>query len=89
MRADHFPSALSLRDVLNQIRTARRILPVVRPQPCIALAGTGPNRNPYVSHLSTLYSQSRRSTTQARVVWTNSASSRMSIPRWIARIRVF
>lgn len=65
-RAQRFPSADSLRDALNRIRTARRILPVVRPHPSVALAGTGPNRNPYVSHLITLYSQSRRSNAGTR-----------------------
>lgn len=65
-RAQRFPSAISLRDALNQIRTARRILPLVRPQPRVALGEAGPNRNPYVSHLITLYSQSRRSNAGTR-----------------------
>jgi serine/threonine protein kinase len=65
-RAQRFHSAVALRDALNQIRAARRILPVTRPEPSVVLAGVGPNRNPYVSHLITLYSQSRRSNAGTR-----------------------
>jgi serine/threonine protein kinase len=65
-RAQRFHSAVALRDALNQIRAARRIQPVSRPEPSVVLAGVGPNRNPYVSHLITLYSQSRRSNAGTR-----------------------
>lgn len=60
-RAQRFPSALALREALNPIRAARRILPIAQPHPTIALSGTAPNTNLYVSHLITLYSQSHRS----------------------------
>jgi serine/threonine protein kinase len=64
-RAQRFSSAVALRDTLNKIRTARRILPV-RQEHAVVLAGAGSNRNPYVSHLITLFSQSRRSNAGTR-----------------------
>ncbi len=60
-RAQRYASALALQEALEQVRAARRLLPAAAPHPSIALAGAAPNTNPYVSHLITLYSQSRRS----------------------------
>lgn len=67
-RAERFTSANEFRDLLLQVRHARRVQAV---SPAVAVAvGNGAtgslNTNPFVSHLLTLYSQSRRSNAGTR-----------------------
>ncbi|HMQ11868.1 MAG TPA: protein kinase [Candidatus Competibacter phosphatis] len=73
-RAERFGSALEFRAALSEVRHARR--PTRMPSPALTptgeRAGNGtvapaePNTNPFVTHLLTLYSQSRRSNAGTR-----------------------
>lgn len=70
-RAERFNSATEFRDALMQVRHARRraqATPPVSLAGAVAPGGVGgrPNTNPFVSHLITLYSQSRRSNAGTR-----------------------
>lgn len=71
-RSERFTSAVEFRDVLTQIRHARRrvqVIPPVGVAGVVAASGGAvatPNTNPFVSHLITLYSQSRRSNAGTR-----------------------
>jgi len=72
-RAERFTSAIEFRDALSQVQHARRRVapsPFVGPGASEAKDGDGsgtlPNTNPFVSHLITLYSQSRRSNAGTR-----------------------
>jgi serine/threonine protein kinase len=69
-RAERFTSAIEFRDALMQVRHARRRVQVIQPvtgaMGAIAGAEIAPNTNPFVSHLITLYSQSRRSNSGTR-----------------------
>lgn len=69
--AERYTSAIEFRDALMQVRHARRRVQVVQPVSVtgtVASDGSGgiPNTNPFVSHLITLYSQSRRSNSGTR-----------------------
>lgn len=71
-RAERFGSALEFRDALAEVRHARR-MQVVGRAAVASVTGTGntaltstPNSNAFVSHLLTLYSQSRRSNAGTR-----------------------
>lgn len=71
-RADRYHSALEFRNALSDIRHARRIQAVSLTAELTASSGNGastksaPNSNAFVSHLLTLYSQSRRSNAGTR-----------------------
>lgn len=72
-RAERFGSAIEFRDALAEVRHARRIqtlsLAAVAQAASsgqAALAVSAPNTNAFVSHLLTLYSQSRRSNAGTR-----------------------
>ncbi len=72
-RAERFTSAIEFRDALMQVRHARRRMPVNQPVVStidVTAASDNPtaipNTNPFVSHLITLYSQSRRSNSGTR-----------------------
>jgi hypothetical protein len=87
-RAERFHTAVDFRDALAEVRHARRVqtvslaamvTAVSSGQP--ALAESAPNTNAFVSHLLTLYSQSRRSNAGTRA-WTRLGSLPMWTPRW-------
>ncbi|UQA57107.1 methylation-associated defense system protein kinase MAD6 [Polyangium aurulentum] len=71
-RADRFSSALELQNALANVPSARRAVPVVDVSSSWESAGIGPdgptppNTNPYVRHLLTVYSQSKRSNAGTR-----------------------
>lgn len=72
-RAERFASATDFRDALTEVRHARRVQTVSLAAMAAAassgsavLAGSAPNSNAFVSHLLTLYSQSRRSNAGTR-----------------------
>lgn len=71
-RADRFSSALDLTNALAIVPRARRAVPVVDVSSSWDTAGIGfdgtipPNTNPYVRHLLTVYSQSKRSNAGTR-----------------------
>ncbi|KPD17346.1 hypothetical protein ADM96_19465 [Burkholderia sp. ST111] len=72
-RAERYHTALDLRDALAEVRHARRIQTVsltamerVAGSGVAALSQSVPNSNAFVSHLLTLYSQSRRSNAGTR-----------------------
>lgn len=73
-RAERFTSAIEFRDTLMQVRHARRRTLATQPAGMAGVAGAAasgglgatPNANPFVSHLITLYSQSRRSNAGTR-----------------------
>jgi serine/threonine protein kinase len=72
-RAERFASALEFRNALIEIRHARRIQAIsLVASPTINVGGgvltvnSSPNTNAFVSHLLTLYSQSRRSNSGTR-----------------------
>lgn len=72
-RSERFHSALELKDALAQVRHARRIQSVsvsvmtrAASNGTVLLSQSAPNSNAFVSHLLTLYSQSRRSNAGTR-----------------------
>src|SRR6185436_17734283 len=71
-RADRFTSASELQSALAGVPSARRAAPVVGmslpwSEPGLGPRGpTAPNTNPYVRHLLTVYSQSKRSNAGTR-----------------------
>jgi len=72
-RAERFASAIEFRDALAEVRHARRIQTVSLTSMASALstgsavlADSAPNSNAFISHLLTLYSQSRRSNAGTR-----------------------
>lgn len=72
-RAERFASAMEFRDALTEVRHARRMQTVsvaamasAASTGSAALAQSLPNSNAFVSHLLTLYSQSRRSNAGTR-----------------------
>ena len=72
-RAERFGSATEFRDALTEVRHARRIQVVSLAAMASSVSGGGaafttsaPNSNAFVSHLLTLYSQSRRSNAGTR-----------------------
>lgn len=70
-RAERFASAIEFRDALVEVRQARRIQAVnLSVLPAFAAGGATPpvipNSNAFVTHLLTLYSQSRRSNAGTR-----------------------
>jgi serine/threonine protein kinase len=72
-RAERFGSGIEFRDALGEIRHARRFQAAsltanatARSTATAALSVTPPNTNIFVSHLQTLYSQSRRSNAGTR-----------------------
>lgn len=69
-RAERFASAIAFRDALAEVRQARRIQPVSLTVLSAPAGGTAvpaaPNSNTFVTHLLTLYSQSRRSNAGTR-----------------------
>ena len=71
-RADRFASAEELIAALEGVKKARRLLPLLTESSSWTVTGMGgdgelpPNTNPYVGHLLTLYSQSRRSNSGTR-----------------------
>ena len=72
-RAERFHTAIDFRDALAEVRHARRIQTVSLTAMAAAvsngnavLAESAPNSNAFVSHLLTLYSQSRRSNAGTR-----------------------
>jgi len=82
-RAQRFTSAIEFRDALKEVRHARRAVQAVSLSEVAhaastgtsALTGTVPNTSRFVSHLLTLYSQSRRSNagTRGMDAWGDSA----------------
>lgn len=72
-RAERYHTAVDFRDALAEVRHARRIQTVslaamtaAASNGQVALAEPAPNSNAFVSHLVTLYSQSRRSNSGTR-----------------------
>ena len=72
-RAERYHTAIDFRDALAEVRHARRIQTVSLTAMAVAassgnavLAESAPNSNAFVSHLLTLYSQSRRSNAGTR-----------------------
>lgn len=72
-RAERYATATDFRDALTEVRHARRIqtvnLAAIASAACsgnAVLAESAPNSNAFVSHLLTLYSQSRRSNAGTR-----------------------
>ncbi|WP_339097141.1 protein kinase [Deinococcus sp. VB142] len=73
-RAQRYPSAEAFYQALTRVKeTRRRALPIISPSetwpkaiPLDLLEPDRPNTNPFVFHLSTLYSQSRRSNSGTR-----------------------
>ena len=71
-RADRFSSAGEMIAALEGVKKARRSLPPLAESSSWTVIGVGgdgelpPNTNPYVGHLLTLYSQSRRSNSGTR-----------------------
>lgn len=72
-RAERYATATDFRDVLTEVRHARRIqtmslaaMAAAASSGNAALAESAPNSNAFVSHLLTLYSQSRRSNAGTR-----------------------
>lgn len=72
-RAQRFHSAIDFRDALTEVRHARRIIVVSLTEIAATdrnsnpmLAKSAPNSNAFISHLLTLYSQSRRSNAGTR-----------------------
>jgi serine/threonine protein kinase len=72
-RAERFYSAQSLKEALSEVRVARRLKPLKLPtletganNGLVVIAKSGPNTNAFVSHLLTLYSQSRLSNSGTR-----------------------
>ncbi len=71
-RGDRYASAAALKAALDNVRLARRMRPPSDAVLLPWLAGTAagdaprPNTNPYVNHLLTLYSQSRRTNAGTR-----------------------
>lgn len=71
-RADRFGSALELQGALAHITSARRATPAMNVSSSWTVSGIGPhgpippNTNPYVAHLLTVFSQSKRSNAGTR-----------------------
>jgi serine/threonine protein kinase len=71
-RSNRFASALELQSALAGVPSARRAVPAVDVSSSWAVSGLGPkgpippNTNPYVRHLLTVYSQSKRSNAGTR-----------------------
>lgn len=99
-RAERFGSAMELRDTLAEVRHARRPIKPIPPidVPRTIGAGSGElegiprNTNPFVAHLQTLYSQSRRSNAGTRgldalgrSVYVDTALDRELLPAVLAR----
>lgn len=98
-RAERFTTALEFRDALKDLRHARRLPQPAYLPPVAATTNAGlappapvePNANPFVAHLLTLYSQSRRSNAGTRgmdawgdAIYVETALDRQLLPAVLA-----